>query len=167
MSTRELIDRFVAGGDLLTYAVTGLSREQYQARPGPGAWSIAELAAHLLDSDLVACDRMKRVIAEDGPTLLAYDENAWIARLGSNEMPVDEAAALFAANRRWMGHVLRRCDEADFARAGMHSETGRKTLADLVVGYVNHLDHHLKFLYAKRGNLGVSLYPRYSRDPEP
>jgi hypothetical protein len=31
-----------------------------------------------------------------------------------------------------------------------------------VVTYVNHLDHHLKFLYGKRANLGVSIYPRYA-----
>ena len=37
------------------------------------------------------------------------------------------------------------------------------TWADLTgAGYVGHLDYHLKFLYAKRANLGVSLYPRYS-----
>ena len=28
--------------------------------------------------------------------------------------------------------------------------------------YVGHLDHHLKFLYAKRGNIGMAIYPRYS-----
>jgi hypothetical protein len=27
---------------------------------------------------------------------------------------------------------------------------------------VNHLDHHLRFLYAKRANLGVAIQPRYT-----
>ena len=26
----------------------------------------------------------------------------------------------------------------------------------------NHLDHHLRFLYTKRANLGVALAPRYT-----
>jgi uncharacterized damage-inducible protein DinB len=158
----DLIDRFEAGGALLNYAVGGLTRDQETARPGPGAWSIAELAAHLADSDLVATDRMKRVIAEDRPVLLAYDENAWVARLAYQDQPATEAAALFAANRRWTARVLRRLDEADFARVGQHTEHGPLTLAELLATYVGHLDHHLRFLYAKRANLGVSLYPRYS-----
>ncbi len=162
--SNEVIERYAAGGSLLAYAVQGLTSEQEKARPGPGAWSIAELAAHLADSDLVAADRMKRVIAEDEPALLAFDENAWIERLGSREMSVEEAVNLFAANRHWMSQILRRLPEADFARVGIHSENGRMTLASLVATYANHLDHHLKFLYAKRGNLGVSIYPRYSRD---
>ncbi len=105
---------------------------------------------------------MKRVIAEEGPTLQAFDEGAWIARLGSHEMPVEEAINLFAANRHWMTRVLRRCGDEDFARTGLHTEAGRKTLAELVAGAVAHLDHHLRFLYAKRANLGVAVPPRYT-----
>jgi hypothetical protein len=48
----------------------------------------------------------------------------------------------------------------------MHTESGRKSLAELVVGACNHLDHHLTFLYAKRANLGTAVYPRYTRSPE-
>ncbi len=44
---KELIDRFAAGGAVLSYATSGLTPEQELARPGPGAWSIAELVAHL------------------------------------------------------------------------------------------------------------------------
>lgn len=160
-----VLERFANGPALLIHATSGLTPEQEQARPGPGAWSIAELVTHLVDSDLVGADRMKRVLAEPNPTLLAFDENAWIDRMHAQEMPVEQAVNLFAANRQWMTRILRRCEESDFGRAGMHSETGRKTLADLVVTFANHLDHHLKFLYAKRANLGVSVYPRYSHQP--
>jgi hypothetical protein len=118
----------------------------------------------MVDSDLVGANRMKRVIAEEDPTLQAYDQDAWIARLDSNSMPIAESLALFAANRAWMTRILRRCSEADFARSGLHTEDGPKTLAKLLAGYVSHLDYHLKFLYAKRANLGVSLYPRYSSE---
>ena len=67
---------------------------------------------------------MKRVIAEPEPGLLAIDETAWIERLRSQEMPVEEAVNLFAANRHWMTRVLRGCAEADFARAGTIPSAG-------------------------------------------
>jgi uncharacterized damage-inducible protein DinB len=155
----DLIDRFERGGAMLSEAASGLNEEQLHARPGPGAWSIAELVVHMVDSDLVATDRMKRVIAEEGPTLLAYDQDAWIDRLGPHELPIVEELRLFALNRRRMARILRRCSPADFDRAGDHTERGRMTLADLVAGYVEHLDYHLKFLHAKRANLGVPLEP--------
>ena len=162
--TRDLIDRYARGAELLVYATQGLTRDQETARPGPGAWSILELAVHMADSDLVGADRMKRVIAEENPTLLAYDQDAWVARLHYHDMPMEEAVNLFVANRRWMARILRHLGDKEFPRAGNHTERGRETLAELVVDYANHLDYHLKFLYAKRGNLGVSLYPRYSAE---
>ena len=158
----ELINRYALGPAILEYAVHGLTDEQARAKPGPGAWSIAEMVAHLADSDVVASDRMKRVIAEPNPSLLAYDENAWNDRLHMQDAPLNLSVALFAANRRWTERILRVCSDEDFARSGIHSETGRKTLADLVATYVGHLDHHLKFLYAKRANLAVAIQPRYT-----
>ncbi len=163
-ASHELIDRYAAGGPLLAYALTGLAAEHYKARPGPGVWSLGELVTHLVDSDVVGSDRMKRVIAEPGPILLAYDQDAWIARLGGDDLDPAEAVALFAANRRWTTSILRRVDEADFARFGDHTERGRETLAHLITGYVRHLDDHLRFLYAKRANLGIATVPRYSAD---
>ena len=46
--------------------------------------------------------------------------------------------------------------------SGTHTEKGRQTLAEILVYATNHLDHHLKFLYAKRAKLGVAIYPRYT-----
>lgn len=166
MTLPELINRFEHGGPLLAYATSSLTPEQLAARPGPGAWSIAELAIHMLDSDLVGADRIKRVIAEENPTLLAFDESAWLSALDYASLPVEEAVSLFVANRRWVARILRSLPESAFSRAGDHTEKGRVTLADLVRGYVGHLDHHLAFLFAKRGNLGVSIYPRYSEPSE-
>ena len=162
--TDALIGRYELGAELLSYACQGLTEEQVRSRPGPGTWSVSELVAHLLDCDLAYADRMKRVISEDDPPLPGFDQDAWLSRLGSAEMPVPEALELFAANRRWMARVLKRLDDGDFARAGTHSERGRETLAHVVATISNHVDHHLNFLYGKRGNLGVAIYPRFTRD---
>jgi uncharacterized damage-inducible protein DinB len=159
-----LIDRYMSGGPILAYAVTGLTAEQERARPGPGTWSVAEVVAHLVDSDLVLADRMKRVIAEVNPPLIAFDESAWAARLFYQEIEVIESVNLLTANRRALAAILRRLPDAEFARHGTHSEAGKVTLADLLAKAVNHVDHHLRFLYAKRSQLGVALPPRYGSE---
>lgn len=160
--TDDVIGRFEAASSVLSYAVAGLTPEQEQARPGPGDWSIAQVVAHLLDAELVYADRMRWVIAENDPILPAFDENAWIKRLGNDTMPIEESLNLFAASRQRMTKILRRCTESDFTRAGQHAERGRLTLADLVVSATHHLDHHLRYLYGKRANLGAAITPRYT-----
>ena len=162
---KPILDRYADGALILAQACAGLTPEHAHAHPGPGAWSLAELAAHLVDCDLVLADRIKRLIAEENPTLQAFAENAWIDRLGSATMPVEDAIALFVANRKWVGRILRGLDDAAFARAGTHTELGRLTLAEVVVRAVHHLDHHLRFLYSKRANLGIAIYPRYAANP--
>jgi len=159
-----LVERYASGGAILRYAVTDLTPGHAAAHPGPGAWSVAELAAHLVDCDLVFSDRMKRVIAEDDPVLQGFDESLWMTRLGSGQMPVGDAVDLLATNRVWMTPILRRCADTDFARTGRHTEAGTVTLADLLAKATNHLDHHLRFLYAKRATLGVALPPRYASE---
>ena len=96
------------------------------------------------------------------PARPCCDETAWVTRLDSQNAPVEEAVNLFVANRRWMTRILRSLPEHEFARAGMHSQAGRQTLAELVVIMANHVDHHLRFLYAKRANVGAAVPPRYT-----
>lgn len=153
---RDLVDRFEAGGEKLRAAISGLSREEALAKPGPGKWSIQELVVHLADSDAIAIDRMKRVIAEDNPPLLRADEQAYVVRLHCDAQDLNDAVLLFEVNRRQFARALRELDDAQFERAGTHNgELGRITLAGLIKNYSEHLDHHLERLEAIRRRYGI------------
>ena len=78
---RGLIDQYLAEAGDLAKSIAGLSREDLLAFPVPGTWSIQQIVLHIVDSDLVLSDRMKRVIAEDKPLLIGYDESKFAARL--------------------------------------------------------------------------------------
>lgn len=161
-----LIARYASGGAILNYALSGLTTELERAAPGSGAgaWTLAELTAHLLDVELLFGVRMKRVIAEECPLLVTIDENAWANRLSYSDSPIHDAVSMIVMNRKWLTRILRTCTDSDFARSGTHSEKGKMTLAELLAYVTNHLDHHLKFIYAKRANLGVALPPRYASE---
>jgi uncharacterized damage-inducible protein DinB len=154
---RELIGRYEAGGEKLRRAVAGLSREELLARPGPGAWSVQEVVIHLADSDAISIDRMKRILTEDNPPLLYADETAYVARLHPHEQDLGDALALFEVGRRQWARVLRLLPEEASRRKGTHNRNGEVTLEGLVADYVEHLDHHLEFVRAKRANLGRPL----------
>lgn len=162
MSRDDVIQRYANGGPLLVYATVEIPEGKADEKIGPGDWTLRQLISHLVDSDLNGAERMKRVIAEENPTLMAYDENAWARRLDYDHASIEEAVAIFTANRRWMTRVLKTLTDEDFARKGTHSETGTLTLAALLAKYVGHLDHHLRFLYGKRSNLGIAVPPRYT-----
>jgi len=159
---RELIEQYANGGDKLSLAIRGLTREDLLTVPAPdagvGRWSIQEMVIHLCDCELVHADRMKRVIAEENPPLLAFDENKWAASLHYTDQDAADAVQLTTLLRKQLATALRKLPDAAFARAGTHSESGRKTLEDLLRGAVAHLEHHLKFIHNKRAKMGKEMW---------
>jgi len=155
---RKVIEDYEKGGDDLRMAVRGLTREDTLAFPVPGTWSIQQLVIHLLDSDLVMADRMKRVIAEDNPALLAFDENKWVKNLFYEEQSIEDAVTLFETNRRNLARVLKKLPDSAFDRVGVHNERGPLKLSDLVAFCVTHLKHHMKFLVDKREKMGKIMW---------
>ena len=155
---RNQLEIYEDGGRKLIKGIEHLDRNDLTAFPVPNTWSIQQLVVHLADCDLVFSDRMKRVIAEDRPQLLAFDENRWAKHLHYELQSPQDAVELFALNRRVTAAVLKVLPDEAFKRAGIHSEKGEVTLEQIVRTAVNHLDHHLKFLYDKREKLGKILW---------
>lgn len=154
---RAEIDRYAAGAEALSAWVEGLTPQELTAYPVPGTWSILDIVMHMMDSDLIASDRMKRVIAEEHPTVLGYDETAFTNTLGYTPDNAQTAIEVFRLNRDLTTGILRRQEDATFQRTCHHNEDGEKSLADFVSGYADHLEHHEKFVRQKRELLGKPL----------
>lgn len=154
---RSLIDRYAAGAREPSRWAQGLTREELNATPVPGKWSVQQVVLHVLDSDLIASHRMKRIIAEDMPLLISYDETKFAAALFYDRMDPAKACELFALNRELTADVLRAVPDTAFERAGIHNQYGKMTLEQVVQGYVRHLEHHVTFVAEKRRLLGKPL----------
>jgi hypothetical protein len=151
----ELVDSYLAGVQTLRDAVAGMTREQLLARPVAGKWSTLEVACHLADFEPILADRMKRVIAEDRPALLAADEKRFAAALAYHQRELEEELAIVEKTRRQMARILRALPEEALARVGVHSERGPRTLEQLLDGAAGHITHHVKFIREKRQALGL------------
>jgi hypothetical protein len=154
---RNLIEQYAAGAGKVAESIVGLSREDFLATPVKGTWSIGQIVVHLMDSDLIASDRMKRIIAEDNPAIIGYNESAFAQRLHYDKIDPFVAADVFKKNRELTAVILRNLPDQAYSRAGTHNERGRVSLEEMVGTYVRHLEHHLGFLRHKRQLLGKPL----------
>src|SRR5262249_10821070 len=127
----QLIDNYLTGVAALRGAVAGLSRDQLRARPVPGKWSTLEVVCHIADFEPVYADRMKRVIAEERPTLLGADEKRFAAALAYHERDLDEELDIVERTRKQMARILRTLPAAALERIGVHNEAGPLSLAEL------------------------------------
>jgi len=144
------IDAFEHGHKKLRQSIAGLTPEQLKAFPIPGTWSIHEIVIHVADSDIIGADRMQRIIAMDNPILQSYDETLFTKNLFYHEQSVDDALLMMELNGRQFARVLRCLPESAFSRVGNHTEAGPISLTQMLHRCVNHVEHHLKFIYQKR-----------------
>lgn len=147
---RSVIEKYVAGGKQLKDAYEGLTKQELFAIPIPNTWSLHQIAVHMMDSDLIGSDRMKRIACMDKPLLIGYDETGFNNLPGIEDIDTFEAIELFAKNRVFTGKILSKLSDETFSRYGIHSEKGKVTLQEMVNNYIQHLDGHLDWISKKR-----------------
>jgi uncharacterized damage-inducible protein DinB len=150
MDITSLIEQYRAGPDELRQAVSGMTAEQLDAKPIDGKWSTRQVVAHIADFEPVYVDRMKRVLAENQPTLFAGNPDVFAASLWYEQRDIEEELELIAASRRHMARLLRLAAPEDFQRTGKHSEIGPITLAQILENITLHIPHHIRFIEEKR-----------------
>src|SRR5271154_2955731 len=96
----EMIDSYLAGVQTLRQAVRGMTQDQLLARPLAGRWSTLEVVCHLADFEPIMADRMKRIIAEENPTLLGASEVRFAAALAYQDRDADEELAIVENTRK-------------------------------------------------------------------
>ncbi len=148
-----LIQRYLTGPESLRTACAGLSTAQLATPANPGRWSIQQVVCHLSDFEIVYADRIKRVLAEERPTMFSGDPDQFAARLAYTQRTVEDELQLITALRRSVATILQQMDIGDWERVGVHSDAGPLTLHTLVERVTGHIPHHLQFIQAKRVTL--------------
>ncbi len=141
-SLGELLERFRRGAELIAVTMTGAAGPELDFSPQPGKWSIRQIVCHLADAEIVGAERFRRIIAEDHPSILAFDQDAWAERLDYKRRRISQAIETFRRIRGENYDLLSALSEETFERSGVHSERGTVKLVDLVRAYAEHAEKH-------------------------
>ena len=140
----ELLERFRRGPEVLAMVLTGVFGEEEDFVCGPGKWTIRQVIAHLADSELVCAHRMRQIIAEENPVLIAFDQNAWTQNLDYARRKPKQSLESFRRLRGENYELLKELPEAAFARTGNHNERGPITLRFQVELLAEHAESHAR-----------------------
>lgn len=146
----ELLERFRRGGELVAVVTTGAAGPELNFSPGPGKWNIRQIVCHVSDAELVGAGRFRRAIAEDNPTILAYDQDAWATKLDYHKRKFSHAIEIFRSIRGENYELLKDLPETAYARNCTHSERGPMTLLDLLRMYAQHAENHARQIQSLR-----------------
>ena len=124
-SRREELLKILRGTPIvLRSLVTGLDDAAWRQRPAEGEWAAVEVVAHLADSDERAAARVRRMLAEDDPTLPGYDQAALAEESRYIERDPAEALERFERVRSQHVALLEGLDDVGWRRTGVHGEQG-------------------------------------------
>lgn len=119
----RLIDRYKGGYGEVVAALEGITEQELDRAPDPGEWTPRQIVHHLADSEMTAAIRFRRLLAEESPEIVGYDEMEFARRL-FYDRPIEASLAVLEAARESSAQILDRLGEAEWERAGTHSERG-------------------------------------------
>ena len=149
MMRHERIRRIESYGNAYQKLMAGLQQfptEMWDYRDEHGCWSIREHLVHIADSEANSYIRCRRLIAEPGEQLMAYDENAWSRSLFYSDQGEDDALALFRLLRSQTYALIRSVPDDTWSNTCQHPENGDMSLDDWLEVYESHIPEHLEFM---------------------
>jgi hypothetical protein len=127
----------------LVAGIAAFPRAMWKYRSPVELWTIHEILVHIADSEANSFIRLRRLIAEPGLAVMAYDENGWASRLDYHHQSPDDALQLF----RWLRHnsfeLAKSLPASAWANTIEHPENGTMTMDDWLDVYMSHIPDHL------------------------
>ncbi len=141
---RAMIETYGQAHTLLVDGLREFPRAMWQYRPSPDEWTIHETIVHITDSEANSYARCRRLIAEPGQSVMAYDENVWARALRYHDQSADDALELFRWLRGQSYRLIRGLPEAVWSNTIHHPESGVMTMDDWLRTYARHVPDHLE-----------------------
>jgi hypothetical protein len=138
----HLIERYAEGPYALREALSKAPAAMRKWRPEPNEFSVHEIIVHCADSETNSHGRIRYVLAEDNPTITGYDPDNWAKTFDYMDHPLDAALLTVEAVRANTVPILHRLKDADWAKAGTHSESGPYSAEDWLRIYSAHCHDH-------------------------
>jgi DinB family protein len=139
---QELIAQYKLGPSEVLRQLVDFPEDSLTAHPIPGKWSAAEIIHHLADSETTSGLRLRRLLVEDHPLIVGYDQDEYAAKLHYTERDIKPSLEAFRCARETTAQLLDLMTEEDWRREGTHSESGSYTTEDWLRIYASHAHNH-------------------------
>ena len=145
-----LVAQYKAGYAQVMSALEGATDDELDRRPAPGKWTSREIVHHLADSEMTSAIRLRRLLAEDAPVIVGYDQEEFARKL-HYDRPIESSLEAFKGARATTSAILERLSEDEWAREGTHTESGHYTVLQWLEIYAVHAHNHAVQIRNARG----------------
>ena len=148
LGRRNVMSALVAAPRAIARALDRMSRRRLGRRPARGEWSATEVLGHLLDAEVTLGFRIRKLAAEPGAAVVAWDQDRWTDGLRHQRADPRTLAAAYGALRAANVDQVRRMSPAQRRAAGRHPEYGRLRVDELLSHWAEHDLNHIEQIRA-------------------
>jgi uncharacterized damage-inducible protein DinB len=110
--------------------------------PAKTKWSVAEILAHLCDTELLWGYRIRKILEKEGSAVPGIDQDRWAAVLKYRRFELAESLELFRVLRRRNLAILASLSPRDLRKWGRHSQFGRLSIDRIITLMAGHDVNH-------------------------
>ena len=121
-----------------------VSPARARKRPAPGTWSVAEIVAHLADTELVGGYRIRAILGAPGSQIIGFDQDNWVTALHYEKRNLRKSFEQYRALREANLALLRTLTPEQWKHHGIHNERGAETVETMVRMFAGHDLNHFR-----------------------
>ena len=141
----EKIELYGRGFDLLIAALKEVPIGAMKFKPEPKEWSVHEIVVHIADSAASAAIRARKLIAEPGGTLMAYDQDKWAVELNYHDQSMEDALETTRLVRKITYELLKKQPADVFSHTVKHPQYDEPyTFEKWLNIYSGHIPGHIE-----------------------
>ncbi len=134
--------------------IKGVPKSRLTKRPSPTKWSVAEILAHIADTEIVAGYRTRSILGNPGGPIPAFDQDKWAEAESYAKQDPQKSLEVYRTLREANLRLLKSLKPEQWKHFGIHSERGEESverLAQMMAGHdLNHLGQMVAILTPKK-----------------
>lgn len=146
----ELLRKYRAGHQAVVDAVAGISEEELDRSGSQDDWTPRQIVHHIADSEMTSAIRLRTLVAQDNPTIVAYDEKVFANSL-TRDRPIEPSLEAVRWARESTLQILERLSEDEWKKSGTHTELGPYSVEKWLEVYADHCHDHATQIKKTRG----------------
>jgi hypothetical protein len=134
--------------------IKGVPKGRLVKRPAPAKWSVAEILAHIADTEIVAGYRMRSVLGSPGTPIPAFDQDKWAEAENYAKQDPRLSLEVYRTVREANLRLLKSLKPEQWKHFGIHAERGEESverITQMMAGHdLNHLSQIVAILAPKK-----------------
>jgi hypothetical protein len=122
----------------------GVPASKLRKRPAPGKWSVAEIVAHMADTEIVGGFRIRFILGAPGTPIQGFDQDKWVITLHYDKRDPRKSLEQFRALREANLAMLKTLSPEQWKHHGLHSERGEESVETIVHMFAGHDINHIQ-----------------------